>query len=68
MKLHEAWEGVMVEYTEQDFPNSKPYQRQVPGWKCKACGFQIGTSGLPPLTCKCGQTYEREAPVTARKA
>jgi len=60
MTLEEAWEGVMVEYTEQDFPGSEPYKRSVPGWKCKAWGFQIGTSGLPPERCQCGQTYERE--------
>lgn len=60
MTLDEAWEGVMVEYTERDFPGGKPYKRQVPGWECRRCGKKYGTSGLPPITCSgCGQTYER---------
>lgn len=60
MTLDQAWKGVMIEYTEQDFPGSKPYQRQVPGWECRNCGQKYGTSGLPPLHCSgCEQMYER---------
>lgn len=52
----EAWDGCMITYTEQDFPTSEPYQRSVPGWACKSCGFKIGTSGLPPRECpRCQQ-------------
>ncbi len=60
MTLDEIWEGIMVEYTEQDFPGSEPYKRQVPGWRCKLCGYQIGTADLPPARCRCGAPYERE--------
>jgi len=56
--LDEAWDGVMITYTEQDFPTSEPYQRTIPGWQCKACGHRYGTSGLPPHRCKCGETWE----------
>ena len=58
LSLDGAWTGVMVEYQEQDFPTSKPYKRTVPGWKCRACGFTVGTSGLPPRQCECGQRWE----------
>lgn len=52
--IEENWDGVMIEYTEQDFPTSQPYQRRIPGWQCKRCGFQYGTSGAPPRECwKC---------------
>lgn len=60
-----GWEGVMVTYTEQDFPGSQPYERQVPGWRHR-CGYTIGTADLPPRRCpKCGEPrrkLEREAP------
>lgn len=60
-KLDEAWEGVMVTYTECDFPGAEPYRRTVPGWKCKTCGRQFGTSGPPPERCNgCGATRSRE--------
>jgi hypothetical protein len=62
MTLDEAWEGVMVDYTEQDFPGSEPYKRTVPGWKCRACGLQFGTSGLPPRVCvNCHQEWDPTA-------
>lgn len=57
VSFDDAWEGVMLEYTEQDFPTSNPYKRQVPGWKCRACAQQYGTAGLPPNPCKCGQKW-----------
>lgn len=56
--LDEAWEGVMITYTEHDCPLSPGYQRSVPGWKCKGCGRQIGTSGLPPRRCDCGLEWD----------
>jgi hypothetical protein len=57
--FHDAWEGVMLEYTEQDFPTTKPYLRRVPGWKCLACGQRYGTAGYPPQACRCGQRSAR---------
>ncbi|GMV17931.1 MAG: hypothetical protein AMXMBFR56_61550 [Polyangiaceae bacterium] len=59
--LDEAWEGVMLTYTECDFPGAEPRQRSVPGWKCRSCGWQLGTSGLPPSRCGgCGATWDGE--------
>ena len=58
--LDEAWRGIMLTYTEQDFPTSKPYERSVPGWQCRSCGVRIGTSGLPPNPCKCGVRWRLE--------
>lgn len=55
--LDDAWEGIMLTYTEQDFPTSQPYQRTIPGWKCRACGQKYGTSGLPPNRCVCGRWW-----------
>jgi hypothetical protein len=55
--LDEAHEGIMLKYTEQDFPTSQPYERSVPGWRCRKCDRKIGTSGLPPNPCACGQRY-----------
>lgn len=58
--LDEAWEGIMLEYTEQDFPTSEPYKRAIPGWKCRACGQKVGTSGLPPSHCpKCDKEWDK---------
>lgn len=57
--LGEAWEGVMLTYTEQDFPTSQPYARQIPGWECRRCGQRYGTSGLPPNPCKCGMCWSK---------
>lgn len=51
------WEGVMITYTEQDFPTSKPYERTIPGWKCRQCGRTYGTAGLPPRECGCGHIW-----------
>lgn len=55
--LCENWDGVMITYEECDFPGvSTPYMRSIPGWKCKGCGAQLGTSGLPPRRCfECGR-------------
>ena len=47
------WLGVMITYTEQDFPTAAPYQRTIPGWECRRCGQRYGTSGLPPRKCEC---------------
>jgi hypothetical protein len=59
--LDDAWEGVMITYTEQDFPTSEPYQRTIPGWKCRACGHRVGTEGLPPSRCyKCDAQWEEK--------
>lgn len=59
--LDEAWEGVMITYTEHDVPGDEGYQRSVPGWKCRHCGWQLGTAGLPPVQCsKCGSRWNRE--------
>lgn len=58
--LDAAWEGVMVTYIERDSPFDEGYERQVPGWKCRACGQQYGTSRLPPKQCKCGATWAKE--------
>lgn len=57
--LDDAWEGIMLTYTEQDFPTSALYPRQVPGWQCRTCGQKYGTSGLPPNPCKCGATWSK---------
>ena len=51
LAVGENWEGIMIEYTECDFPGAEPYKRAVPGWKCKRCGWRLGTAGLPPATC-----------------
>ena len=59
--LDAAWEGVMIDYMEQDFPTSTPYRRQVPGWQCKACGFRYGTTGYPPNVCRCGARWRADA-------
>ena len=37
------FDGVMIEV--RDFPSGT---HGVPGWKCKACGWTVGTVGLPP--------------------
>ena len=58
--LDDVYEGVMIWYTEQDFPGSEPYERSIPGWKCRACGQQYGTSGYPPNPCRCGASYTPE--------
>lgn len=50
-ELDAKWLGVMVTYTEQDFPGAEPYQRTIPGWQCRACGQKYGTAGLPPSEC-----------------
>ena len=55
-----AYEGVMITYTERDFPTATPYQRTVPGWRCRAYGRQYGTSGLPPRRCDCGATWAED--------
>jgi len=66
--LDEAWEGVMITYTEQDFPTSKPYERRIPGWKCLACGHRIGTSEGPPRRCfNCGKEWDGVDPFTGRE-
>lgn len=57
MTLDQAWTGVTLPYVECDFPGSEPYERTIPGWQCTACGFQVGTSGLPPRRCDCGQEW-----------
>jgi hypothetical protein len=51
-----AWDGVMVAYTEYDVPGGPGRERSVPGWRCKSCGREVGTSGLPPRACHC-RTY-----------
>jgi len=61
--LDDAWDGIMLTYTEQDFPTSKPYARQIPGWQCRACGQKYGTSGLPPNPCKCGAAWSKTVSV-----
>lgn len=62
MTLDQAWTGVMITYTEQDFPTSAPYQRTIPGWECTRCRKRIGTSGPPPLSCPgCGQQWNDDA-------
>lgn len=58
--LDDAWDGIMLTYTEQDFPTSPPYQRTVPGWRCRACGQSYGTSRLPPNPCKCGAAWSKK--------
>lgn len=61
--LDAAWEGVLVTYTERDAPGGAPYQRQVPGWKCRACGWTLGTSRLPPSRCGgCGREWKERRP------
>jgi rubrerythrin len=53
--LSEHWDGVMVDFMERDFPSGPLYPRQVPGWKCRRCGYTLGTTGLPPEQCHgCG--------------
>lgn len=62
--LDEAWEGIMLEYVEQDFPTSEPYKRAIPGWQCRACGQKVGTSGLPPSRCpKCDAEWDRRGAI-----
>lgn len=60
MTLHEAWTGIMLAYTEQDFPPTGPeYERQIPGWQCTACDLKVGTAGPPPRRCRgCGQEWD----------
>jgi hypothetical protein len=45
------WEGIVIEYVERASPTSTPYKRCVPGWRCRHCGYSIGTSDLPPSKC-----------------
>ncbi len=65
-KFGEKWEGVMITYKERDAPGGEPYQRSVPGWKCKACGHQYGARGAPPKRCQCEiEAARKAAEVTA---
>lgn len=58
--LDDAWEGVMLTYTEHDVPGGEGYQRSVPGWKCKRCRWSLGTSGPPPERCGgCGAAWDK---------
>lgn len=41
--LGDLFEGVMIEVTDPFIPDYR-----VPGWKCKKCGWIIGTLRLPP--------------------
>lgn len=55
-RIDRDWEGIMLTYTEQDFPTSQPYERTIPGWRCRHCNRKIGTAGLPPKVCGCRVT------------
>lgn len=45
--LADHFEGVMIPVRDWDGST-----HSVPGWRCKACGWTVGTSGLPPAhTC-----------------
>lgn len=60
--LDEAWRGIMLTYTERDFPGGEPYKRTVPGWECVACGTKYGTSLAPPRKCVCGAEWDGVTP------
>lgn len=49
----EGWEGIMLTYTEQDWPGAPRYERTIPGWKCRRCSRCFGTSGPPPSSHEC---------------
>lgn len=40
--IDELFEGVMIPVQEPG------YEARKPGWKCRACGFTVGSIGLPP--------------------
>lgn len=42
-ELTEHFDGYMIPLNDWDVGDY-----QVPGWKCKHCGWIIGTSGYPP--------------------
>lgn len=42
-ELDQYFDGVMIEIYDWDIG-----YHSVPGWKCKACGWQVGSIGLPP--------------------
>ena len=50
--LADNWEGVLIRIENEAFTG---LNYSVPGWKCKHCGGQIGSVGLPPRVCfHCG--------------
>jgi hypothetical protein len=48
--VDQLFEGVMIprEHTEEPYTNAIYTRQPTPGWKCKACGWTIGSEALPP--------------------
>lgn len=44
-QLRKHFEGILIRVTD---PPPLDLSYNVPGWKCKTCGWQVGSSGYPP--------------------